>query len=96
MHQERQESISVLLLPKINQRSQSGSWKLIELLVRSFDAVILLNFLINNILALFKHLNLLIKFIHIILIFENQVFIYVSNFKLKILGSHRQRKIPFI
>ena len=36
------------------------------------------------------HLNLCVKFVHIIFIFEYEIFIMVSDFKSKALGPERQ------
>ena len=57
-------------------------------LFRRLKLFIQLHFVFYDTLALFKQLNLSIKFVHFILILENHVFIDVSNFELEVLRTH--------
>ena len=93
MHQKRNRSIFILLLPVEHEWLEFVSWELIFDFL--FERFILLtefikdfDFFLDDPLAFLKHFNLCIELVHLVLIFEDHVLIDISDLELEVFGTH--------
>lgn len=87
-HEERNEGILVLLLPIKHQRTELVPWEFILCLLFRAQLIVVLDFLLDYILALPKHLYLGVKLVHLIFVLEDQILVAISYFAFEVLGAH--------
>lgn len=85
MLQERDQSILVLLLPVVHQRSELVHRKLVLGLLS--HGIIVFDFIFYDVLAFFEHFDLSVKLIHLIFVLKDILLVDVSKFELEVLRS---------